>query len=87
MSNNISIPEYTFRPCQWLLGGQMTFVAFGPLVLVPLLTGGPDLLDFSAVAAAPWISVLNFVLPEWNLQASIVILTVATGRRCGVALR
>ena len=45
--------------------------------LVLMLSGGPDLLDFSAVAAAPWISVPNFVLPEWNLQAIIYILPVA----------
>jgi uracil permease len=49
MSNDISVTEYTFRPGQWLLGGQMMFVAFGALVLVPLLTGfDPNVALFTA---------------------------------------
>jgi len=38
MAENIST-EYHFRAKDCLLGGQMLFVAFGALVLVPLLTG------------------------------------------------
>jgi uracil permease len=51
MSNDISSLDYTFRPGQWLLGGQMMFVAFGALVLVPLLTGlDPNVALFTAGA-------------------------------------
>ncbi|WP_303722318.1 uracil-xanthine permease family protein [Malonomonas rubra] len=37
--NQSSPTEYNFRPKDALLGAQMLFVAFGALVLVPLLTG------------------------------------------------
>ena len=51
MTNDISTLDYTFRPGQWLLGGQMMFVAFGALVLVPLLTGlDPNVALFTAGA-------------------------------------
>ncbi len=51
MSNDISSLDYTFRPGQWLIGGQMLFVAFGALVLVPLLTGlDPNVALFTAGA-------------------------------------
>ena len=30
---------YAFRTRDWFIGAQMLFVAFGSLVLVPLLTG------------------------------------------------
>ena len=51
MSNDFSTTEYTFRPGQWLIGGQMMFVAFGALVLVPLLTGlDPNVALFTAGA-------------------------------------
>ncbi len=46
---DISSTEYRFRPSQWLIGGQMMFVAFGALVLVPLLTGlDPSVALFTA---------------------------------------
>ena len=49
MSDDFSNPDYRFRPNQWLLGGQMMFVAFGALVLVPLLTGlDPNVALFTA---------------------------------------
>jgi len=49
MNNDISIPVYHFRPGHWLIGGQMMFVAFGALVLVPLLTGlDPNVALFTA---------------------------------------
>jgi len=54
MTNNvseISIPEYKFRGRHWLVGAQMMFVAFGALVLVPLLTGlDPNVALFTAGA-------------------------------------
>ncbi len=51
MSNDISVPEYNFRPGHWAIGGQMMFVAFGALVLVPLLTGlDPNVALFTAGA-------------------------------------
>lgn len=39
MHDDLHTAEYRFRPGQVLLGAQMLFVAFGALVLVPLLTG------------------------------------------------
>ncbi len=39
MSQENSSTDYNFRPKDCLLGAQMLFVAFGALVLVPLLTG------------------------------------------------
>jgi uracil permease len=51
MSDSLSSPDYSFRPGQWLIGGQMMFVAFGALVLVPLLTGlDPNVALFTAGA-------------------------------------
>ena len=41
--------DYNFRPKDALLGAQMLFVAFGALVLVPLLTGlNPNVALFTA---------------------------------------
>lgn len=39
MHDDLHTPDYRFRPGQVVLGAQMLFVAFGALVLVPLLTG------------------------------------------------
>ncbi|RLB71582.1 MAG: uracil permease, partial [Deltaproteobacteria bacterium] len=39
MKQTPSPTDYNFRPKDCLLGAQMLFVAFGALVLVPLLTG------------------------------------------------
>ena len=51
MSSDISSLDYRFRAGQWLIGGQMLFVAFGALVLVPLLTGlDPNVALFTAGA-------------------------------------
>ncbi len=45
----ISSTDYQFRPKDALLGAQMLFVAFGALVLVPLLTGlDPNVALFTA---------------------------------------
>ena len=49
MGLNLSSTAYDFRPTQWLVGAQMMFVAFGALVLVPLLTGlDPNVALFTA---------------------------------------
>jgi uracil permease len=46
-----SATDYTFRPKDSLVGAQMLFVAFGALVLVPLLTGlNPNVALFTAGA-------------------------------------
>ena len=37
--SSITQPDYSFTPGGAVLGVQMLFVAFGALVLVPLLTG------------------------------------------------
>jgi uracil permease len=39
MTDSLSCPDYKFRLRDWPVGAQMLFVAFGALVLVPLLTG------------------------------------------------
>jgi uracil permease len=45
------VAEYAFRPKDSLVGAQMLFVAFGALVLVPLLTGlDPNVALFTAGA-------------------------------------
>ena len=47
--STISTPEYKFRFRDSLLGMQMLFIAFGALVLVPLLTGlDPNVALFTA---------------------------------------
>ncbi len=49
MSENISSTKYNFKLNDCLLGGQMMFVAFGALVLVPILTGlNPNVALFTA---------------------------------------
>jgi len=49
MSVQSSVPEYSFRSKDSLVGAQMLFVAFGALVLVPLLTGlDPNVALFTA---------------------------------------
>jgi len=51
MSDSAQSTEYHFRFRDALLGGQMLFVAFGALVLVPLLTGlDPNVALFTAGA-------------------------------------
>ncbi len=47
--SDFSTPEYKFSPKGIVLGAQMLFVAFGALVLVPLLTGlNPNVALFTA---------------------------------------
>jgi len=49
MSNNKLATDYNFRLSDSLLGAQMLFVAFGALVLVPILTGlDPNVALFTA---------------------------------------
>lgn len=51
MSKSLSTTEYSFRVKDCLIGAQMLFVAFGALVLVPLLTGlDPNVAMFTAGA-------------------------------------
>ena len=58
----------------------------GILKLIPILCGIAvgyilslffGFVDFSSIAKAPWLSVPNFVMPEWNLQAIIFIVPIA----------
>ncbi len=49
--SDVHSTEYNFKPKDALLGAQMLFVAFGALVLVPLLTGlDPNVAMFTAGA-------------------------------------
>ena len=51
MSHDVSSPDYGFTPKHAVIGAQMLFVAFGALVLVPLLTGlDPNVALFTAGA-------------------------------------
>ncbi len=51
MTRNLSSTAYVFDPKDALIGAQMLFVAFGALVLVPLLTGlDPNVALFTAGA-------------------------------------
>ena len=57
MSQDVrSIPEYNFRFQDALIGAQMLFVAFGALVLVPILTG----LDSNVALFAAGVATLIF---------------------------
>ena len=58
MNGNISSTEYNFSPGQIVVGGQMMFVAFGALVLVPILTG----LDPSVALLTAGVGTLIFQL-------------------------
>jgi len=49
LTGSLSDTEYSFRLRDGLIGAQMLFVAFGALVLVPLLTGlDPNVALFTA---------------------------------------
>jgi uracil permease len=41
------------------------------------IAGGPNVLDFTAVADAPWVAAPAFTLPEWNLAAILFLIPVA----------
>ena len=58
----------------------------GVMKLIPILCGIVvgyiialfyGIVDFSAIANAPWFSLPNFVMPEWNFQAVLYILPIA----------
>lgn len=47
--NELQSTDYNFQANQFVIGAQMLFVAFGALVLVPLLTGlDPNVALFTA---------------------------------------
>ena len=49
MTTSIHNPDYSFEGNQAAVGAQMLFVAFGALVLVPILTGlNPNVALFTA---------------------------------------
>lgn len=62
-----------FRIVPILLGVAAGYLA----ALVMELAGGPNLLNFAAVSAAPWLALPPFVLPEWNTAAILYIIPVA----------
>jgi uracil permease len=64
----------------------MALMAKGFLRLIPILMGivagylvslAMGLVDFTSVKAAAWVSLPNFTLPTWNLEAIIFIVPVA----------
>jgi uracil permease len=62
-----------FRIVPILLGIGAGYAA----AIVIDFAGGPNLLDFGPVAAAPWLSVPAFTTPEWNLAAILFLVPVA----------
>jgi len=62
-----------FRVVPILLGVGAGYVA----AFVMDVAGGPDVLKFDAVAAAPWVAVPAFTTPEWNLAAILFLVPVA----------
>jgi len=64
----------------------VSLLAKGMLKLIPILIGiivgylvsvPMGLIDLSPISKAAWLSVPNFVLPQWNLQAILYIVPVA----------
>lgn len=47
------------------------------LAVIMLLAGGPDVIDFTTVKAAAWVTMPSFTLPEWNLAAILFLIPVA----------
>lgn len=47
------------------------------LAAIMVLAGGPDVLNFTKIAAAPWVAMPSFTLPEWNLAAILFLIPVA----------
>ena len=62
-----------FRIVPILIGVAAGYLA----AIVMQLMGGPDLLHFAAVKAAPWLALPPFVLPEWNTAAVLFLIPVA----------
>ena len=56
-----------------LIGAATGYLA----AVVVDLSGWADVFDFSVIRDAPWLSVPQFVLPEWNPDAIMYILPVA----------
>ena len=55
MNNDFSSVDYKFTSSQFIIGGQMMFVAFGALVLVPILTGLDPNVDLLTVGVGTLI--------------------------------
>ncbi len=85
----VLVPEKTALIISMISLGTTILVSLlgrGMLRLIPILCGiiagyalsfPLGLVDFSKVAAAPWLAVPDFVFPKWNLQAVIFIVPVA----------
>ncbi|SDK73482.1 uracil permease [Maridesulfovibrio ferrireducens] len=85
----VLVPEKTALIVSMIsLGVTVAVSLFGKgwLKLIPILSGITagyvtclfmGLVDFSSVAAAPWIAMPAFTYPEWNLEAILFIVPVA----------
>lgn len=93
--SELSNPEYRFSPKGLLLGAQMLFVAFGALVLVPLLTGlNPNVALFTAGAGTLLFQIVTkgkvpvFLASSFAFIAPIIYGTQTwgvPGTLCGLA--
>ncbi|MBU4563918.1 MAG: uracil-xanthine permease family protein [Desulfarculus sp.] len=93
--SELSTPEYRFTPKGLLLGAQMLFVAFGALVLVPLLTGlNPNVALFTAGAGTLLFQIITkgkvpvFLASSFAFIAPIIYGTQTwgvPGTLCGLA--
>jgi len=91
----LSSPDYRFSPRGLVLGAQMLFVAFGALVLVPLLTGlDPNVALFTAGAGTLLFQVVTrgkvpvFLASSFAFIAPIIYGTQTwgvAGTMCGLA--
>jgi uracil permease len=85
----VLVPEKTALIVSMIsLGVTVAVSLFGKgwIKLIPILSGITagyvtclfmGLIDFSSVAAAPWIAMPAFTYPEWNLEAILFIVPVA----------
>ncbi|MCB2190911.1 MAG: uracil-xanthine permease family protein [Deltaproteobacteria bacterium] len=93
--SDLSNPDYQFSPKGLLLGAQMLFVAFGALVLVPLLTGlNPNVALFTAGAGTLLFQIVTkgkvpvFLASSFAFIAPIIYGTQTwgvPGTLCGLA--
>jgi uracil permease len=93
--SELSNPDYHFSPKGLLLGAQMLFVAFGALVLVPLLTGlNPNVALFTAGAGTLLFQIITkgkvpvFLASSFAFIAPIIYGTQTwgvPGTLCGLA--
>ncbi|MGF1529458.1 MAG: uracil-xanthine permease family protein [Candidatus Competibacterales bacterium] len=81
MTQSVDATKYRLRPTDLLLGAQMLFVAFGALVLVPILTGlDPNVALFTAGAGTLLFQVITgFSVPVFLASSFAFIAPIIYG--------